>query len=195
MKYLSEQEAKRLIKTVRERKGYKAARDLMIINLILNTGLRACETVGLTVGDVRNKEKLYVRPETAKRSKARFVPINKFTQGALKSFFRLKLQAGESINEAAPLFISKKKNLLSKRALQDLIEAWILRSGLTTTKDGKIIPLYSVHSLRHTCFKRMRERGVGLEVIQKIAGHSSLASTGIYTEATYDEMEEAVGCL
>lgn len=195
MKYLSEQEEKRLLRTVREIKGVKAARDLMLVNLILNTGLRAGEVVGLTVGDVRNKEKLYVRPEIAKRSKERFIPINKFTQGALKYFFRLKLQCGESINEMAPLFVSKKKNPLSKRALQDLMEAWVMRAGLTTTKDGKVVSLYSVHSLRHTCFKRMRERGVGLEVIQKLAGHSSLASTGIYTEATYEEMEEAVGCL
>jgi site-specific recombinase XerD len=41
----------------------------------------------------------------------------------------------------------------------------------------------------------MRERGVALEVIQKLAGHSSLASTGIYCEATYQEMEEAVAVL
>jgi site-specific recombinase XerD len=41
----------------------------------------------------------------------------------------------------------------------------------------------------------MRERGVSLEVIQKIAGHKSLASTGIYTEASDQEVNEAVHVL
>jgi site-specific recombinase XerD len=41
----------------------------------------------------------------------------------------------------------------------------------------------------------MRERGIPLEAIQKLLGHSSLASTGIYAEATYEEMEDAVNVL
>lgn len=196
MKYLSLNEQKLLLKTVKSFKGKKVERDTVIIELILNTGLRASEVVGLTVGDIRNKEKLFIRPEIAKRSKGRFIPLNKHIQDILRHFMKLKLSLlRESINDESSLFISKKKNSLSKRSLQNVIEFWMLKTGLTTTRDGRIVPLYSVHSLRHTCFKRMRERGVALEVIQKLAGHSSLASTGIYCEATYQEMEEAVAVL
>jgi site-specific recombinase XerD len=196
LKYLSLNEQKLLMKTIRETKGKKAERDLVIVDLILNTGLRVSEAVGLTIADVRNKEKLYVRPEIAKRSKGRFIPLNKHIQDVLRHFMKLKLSLlRESINDESNLFISKKKNPLSKRSLQNVIEFWMLKTGLTTTRDGRIVPLYSVHSLRHTCFKRMRERGIALEVIQKLAGHSSLASTGIYCEATYEEMESAVNIL
>jgi integrase/recombinase XerD len=196
LKYLSLNEQKLLIKTIREIKGRKAERDLVIVELILNTGLRVSEVVGLTVGDIRNKEKLYIRPETSKFCRGRFIPLNKHIQDVLRHFLKLKLSLlKESINDEGPLFISKKRNSLSKRALQNIVEYWMLKAGLTTTKGGKIVPLYSVHSLRHTFAKRMRERGITLEAIQKLLGHSSLASTGIYAEATFEEMKEAVAVL
>lgn len=195
MKYLTDKEEKTLLRTVKEIKGEKAERDRVILELLLGTGLRAAELVGLNVGDLRNKDRLYVRPEIAKRSKERFIPVSADLQRLLKSFFRDKLTWKESIRDDAPLFISRNGNRLSKRSLQELVEGWTIRAGLTTTKGGKLVALYSAHSLRHSCCKRMQERGVKLTTIQKIAGHASLASTGIYTEATWEEMVEAVEAL
>lgn len=189
MKYLTEKEEKTLLKTVREIKGFKAERDAVIIEFVLSSGLRAAELVGLNVGDVRNKEKLHVRKEIAKMKKERFVPICADSQRLGKRFIGGKMAHKESIRDDAPLFISRNGERLSKRSLQDLVEGWMVRAGLNAST-GKA--LYSVHSLRHTCFKRMQERGVALTTIQKIAGHASLASTGIYTEATWDEMVDAM---
>jgi len=189
MKYLTEKEEKTLLKTVREIKGIKAERDAVIIEFLLSTGLRAAELVGLNVGDVRGKEKLHVSKEIAKMGKERFIPICADSQRLMKRFIGLKMKQKESIRDDAPLFISRNGERLSKRSLQDLVEGWIVRAGLTTST-GK--PLYSTHSLRHTCFKRMQERNQPLTSIQKLAGHATLASTGIYTEATWEELVEAV---
>ncbi len=195
MKYLTESEEKRLVKTVREIKGDRAERDAVIIQFALATGLRAAELVGLNVGDVRNTEKLYLRPEIAKLGKGRFIPLSVEVQKIIKGFMRLKMaELQEGIRDDSPLFCSRLGGRLSKRSLQELVQYWVMRSGLTTTAAGEEVALYSVHSLRHTCFKRMQERLVQLTTIQKIAGHASLASTGIYTEATWDEMLEAVNC-
>lgn len=189
MKYLTENEEKILLKTVREIKGTKAERDAVIIDFMLCTGLRAAELVGLNVGDVRSKEKLHVRADIAKRGKERFVPICADAQRMMKRFISVKLALKESIRDDAPLFVSRNNGRLAKRSLQELVEGWMIRSGLTASTGEA---LYSAHSLRHTCFKRMQERGVQLTTIQKLAGHASLASTGIYTEATWEEMTEAV---
>lgn len=189
MKYLTENEEKILLKTVREIKGDKAARDAVIIEFFLATGLRAAEMVGLNVGDVRGKEKLHVRAEIAKRGKERFIPICVDAQRMMKRFISGKLARKESIRDDAPLFVPRTGGRLSKRALQEMVEGWMIRAGLTASTGEH---LYSAHSLRHTCFKRMQERGVALTTIQKLAGHASLASTGIYTEATWEEMTEAV---
>jgi site-specific recombinase XerD len=189
MKYLTEREEKTLLKTVREIKGNKAERDAVIIEFLLATGLRSAELVGLNVGDVRGKEKLHVRAEIAKRSKEAFIPIPVDAQRLIKRFIGRKMQAKESIRDDAPLFISRLGERLAKRSLQLLVEEWLIKAGLVSST-GKA--LYSVHSLRHTCLKRMQERGVLLTTIQKIARHASLASTGIYTEATWEEMVDAM---
>ena len=192
MKYLTEKEEKALVKTVREIKGRRAERDRVIIELLLGTGLRAAELVGLNVGDLRGKEKLYVRPEIAKGGKGRFVPVSVDLQRLLKGFFRDKLAWGESIRDEAPLFVSRQSGRLSKIALQKRVQGWVIRAGLTTTLEGRTVALYGVHSCRHTFAKRLLERGVKLPTVQKLLGHASLASTGIYTEASWEEMVEAV---
>jgi len=192
MKYLTEREEKQLLKTVREIKGHKAERDRMIIELILGTGLRAAELVGLNVGDVRGSEKLFVRNEIAKGKKGRFIPISSDLQRRIKAFMALKLAGKESIRDDAPLFVSRLDQRLSKRSLQELVEGWMIKAELTTTKGGQVVALYATHSLRHTFAKRMLDRGVALTTIQKLLGHASLASTGIYTEASWEEMADAV---
>jgi len=195
MKYLTEKEEKALLSTIREIKGKRAERDYIVIFLGLNTGLRCSEIIGLNIGDVRNREKLFVRPEIAKRAKARIIPINKKLQIAIKRFIKNKLLWGEGIQDEAPLFISKKGNRLSKRALQDLFEHWCKRAGLVRSANGSARAEYTVHSMRHSFAKRLMQRGYSLAVVQKLLGHASLASTGIYTEVDYEETEEAVNAL
>lgn len=197
MKYLPEPEEKKLLRTVKEVKGKKAGRDYMILFLGFNTGLRLSEIIGLNVGDLRGKEKLYVRPETTKATKCykdaegntkkkpvgRLIPLSKKLQIALREFMKYKLSWREGIQDGSPLFISKKGERLSRRAIQEVFAYWRDRSGL----DG-----YTVHSMRHSFGKRLAEREVALPTIQKLLGHASLASTGIYLEAGYEEMKEAV---
>jgi len=194
MKYLTLEEQKRLVKTVKETKG--GERDYIIIETLLNTGLRAGELVSLSVGDIRNKLRLYVQPALAKRNSGGFIPLNVKIQDTLRTWIKMKLTIlHESIEDAAPLFITRLGAPLTKRALQLIVEKWMIRAGLTTMKGGQVVALYSTHSLRHSFAKRMQERGVPLTTIQKILRHSSLASTGVYTEASDIEMDEAAQIL
>jgi site-specific recombinase XerD len=194
MKYLTQDEQKTLIKTVRETKG--AERDAVIIETLLNTGLRAGELVSLSVGDVRNKLRLYVQPAMAKRNSGGFIPLNVKIQDTLRTWIKMKLTIlHESIEDAAPLFVTRLGAPLTKRALQLIVEKWVTKAGLTTMKGSQIVALYSTHSLRHSFAKRMQERGVPLTTIQKILRHSSLASTGVYTEASDAELDEAAHVL
>ncbi|HAK89894.1 MAG TPA: hypothetical protein DCP24_12705 [Nitrospiraceae bacterium] len=195
MKYLTEKEEKHLLKTVSEVKGKKAERDWMILFLGFNTGLRCSELVGLNVADVRGRDKLYVRPETAKRSKTRMIPLSKKLVSAIRNFIKLKLTWREGIQDDAPLFISKRGNRLSKRQFEEAFECWCLRAGLTRYNAGEKKALYTVHSMRHSFAKRLLQRGYSIQHVQKLLGHSSLASTGIYTEVDDEELQEAVNAL
>lgn len=76
--------------------------------------------------------------------------------------------------------------MISKRAVERIIKKWISKAGL----EG-----YTCHSLRHTFAMKLRRRGVALGRIQKLLGHVSLASTGIYTEPSREDLIEAVESL
>lgn len=195
MKYLTMEEQKTLVRAAKETKG--AERDYVIIETLLNTGLRATELCAVNVGDVRNKARLYVQPEAMKGGRGRFVPLNVRIQDILRKWIAAKMSdRHESIEDTAPLFLTKTGRRLTRQDLtQSIVGPWMITAGLTTTKDGETVALYSSHSLRHTFAKRMIERGAKLEAVQKILGHTSLASTGIYIEASDQEMDEAVHVL
>lgn len=78
MKYLLEKEERLLLAVLKESKS--ATRDYMLIDLILNTGLRLNEVRSLTVRDVKEsvaiRSHLIVRPETAKRGKSREIRLS-----------------------------------------------------------------------------------------------------------------------
>lgn len=198
IKYLSDKEMKLLLRTVKEIEGKKAKRDLMVMMVGFNMGLRLKEIVGLNVGDVRGMESLRVRPETAKRSKSRTVPINKKLQAELKAFIRAKLGWGEPIGNDSPLFMSERKQRLSERMLQAMFSKWCLRAGLVLPDGAGVKAKYTVHSMRHTCAMMLLERcgsANALPLVKKMLGHSSLASTGVYLTVRREELAEAMEAI
>lgn len=190
-KFLSEGEQLRLLRAIKQVKGAdselgrQAERDYAIIETFLNTGLRRAELAGLKVGDVRGKDRMWI---VGKGKKGRFVRLNVHVQRVLRVWIARKLSRGESINEEAPLFVSRLGRGLALNAINNLVRLWMLRAGLTTMQNGKARALYTVHSLRHSCFKLMVARGVDVTRIKGMAGHESLDTTMIYTEPTDEEM-------
>lgn len=194
MKYLIEHEQKQLLKALRDSKT--STRDLTIIDLCLHTGLRIQELRLLKVGDIFNgmviRDHLLVRAETAKRFKEREIFLNTHITKQLKSFILYKRTRGESLDPHASLFVSKKAGRVGQRTLQDMVEKWFMKAGLIDAQ-GKA--KYTFHSLRHTFAQNLRRRGISLERIQKLLGHSSLQATGIYLEPSKEDLIEAVEIL
>lgn len=191
MKYLLETEERVLLKALRDSKS--ALRDQIIIELVLHTGLRVQELRLLNVGDVFNgltlRSHMTVRAETAKRCKAREIFLNTHLKKQLKSFLNYKRASLEALDPKAPLFVSRKKARMGQRTLQDMAEKWFLKAGLANSQGQA---KYSFHTLRHTFAMKLRRRGVSLERIQKLLGHSSLQATGIYLEPSREDLIEAL---
>lgn len=194
MKYLLETEQRQLLKMLRDSKS--SMRDLTIVELVLHTGLRIQELKLLNVGDIFNgmtiRSHLVVRAETAKRSKEREVFLNSHISKYLKEFIRYKRSLNELLDPSSPLFISKKKNRIAQRSLQDMVEKWFVKAELVDAQ-GKA--KYSFHSLRHSFAQNLRRRNVSLERIQKLLGHASLQATGIYLEPSREDLIEAAQTL
>lgn len=84
------------------------------------------------------------------------------------------------------IFISERKNQISKREIQYIVQKNILSSGLDTHK-------YTTHKLRHTAATLMfKHSRVDIRTLQEILGHKNIATTTIYTHVDDDQLRDAI---
>jgi site-specific recombinase XerD len=155
-------------------------RDIAIVKLLLNTGLRVDELCSLTWKDVTltdRKGTLIVRK--GKGSKRREVPLNRDARNALSSV-GYKGNAGRR----SAIFFGQRGRLMA-RGLQNIFAKYAERAKLDV----------SPHSLRHTFCKNLVNAGVSLEKVAALAGHESLETTRRYTEPSLKDLEMAVALI
>lgn len=174
-RWLDRREQNALLRAV-ERAG--RSRDLAVVRLLLNTGLRVQELCALTWKDVAlsgRKGLLTVRH--GKGDKHRQVPLNHDARAALTAL-GYPQHAGK---EAA--VIQGQRGPMTPRGVQSLLAKYELLAGLDDL---------SPHVLRHTFCKNLIDAGVGLEQIAALAGHESLETTRRYCTPSRLDLERAV---
>lgn len=182
IKYLCEEEKRKLLTVLRDRKS--AERDYFLFSFILNVGLRVSELASLNVGQVRDRKTLEI---LGKGGKIREIPLNKATQSHVEGFLKLKKRHGEGVFDTDPLFVSRNHNRLSVRAIQRALDKWIVEAGIQTK--------YSPHALRHSFGTELFSRCKNIRLVQDLMGHSDISTTMIYTHVSKAEMENAVELL
>ena len=204
--YLLEDEEKKLFLFLKNRKDRQAERDYALLRLCRATGLRRGEALALNVGDVTNNplhppslrgniaEKIAVGERIAEKGAIGEVYLPVDVQDVLRRFLKLKKVWGESLDDDAPLFVSRKGMRLSIRSFKDVMDKWCRLAG---------IPRYTPHALRHTKAQRImsdvrhlsdEERQKALIFANKQLRHKSLNSTMVYTAPTKEEMQR-VGAI
>jgi integrase len=187
--YLTIAEEKKLLQTLKARKGKQAERDYMLISLGRASGLRRAELAALNVGDVFGKDRLVIHAGIAKKGGIGEIYLNKEIQAQLLRFFRLKKKWGESLDFRAPLFVSRRGNRISVRAINDLMTKWCKQAGIAH---------YTPHALRHTKARRIMDDRRYLDsddparrllFTQKQLRQKSINSTTIYTAPTKEQMK------
>jgi integrase/recombinase XerD len=133
-------------------------RDRTMITLVLDTGIRIGELVGMDSEDI-GEETIFVSGKTGQRQ----VPISDETRGHL-------LEMASS----GPLFRGPKGRLTTSGAYQAIRQA-LIRAGISGKKLGP-------HTLRHTFGRQWIVAGGDLVSLQRILGHASISTTRIYTE-------------
>jgi integrase/recombinase XerC len=178
--FLSPAEVKALLKAVATRKGEAAERDLVMLRILLGTGIRLAELVGLDIGDVRLDEK-QLRILRAKGGK----PQMRFLNTELRSILRKYVQRRrKEMAETGALFLSNRGSRISTRQVQERMGLWLAWAGL----DGKI----SVHGLRHTFATLLYGRTKNLLLVSKALGHARVTTTQVYAHITDDDLEDAL---
>ena len=186
-KYLSLDDSKRLLDAASEEDNRNHERDYAIITLFLNCGMRLSELVGININDIDFSEcKLTV---IGKGNKERTIYLNHACMKAISSYLQVRPKQGvkhDSKNSEKALFLSERKERISNRTVQYVINKELMQAGLDNRK-------YSVHKLRHTAATLMYQYGeVDIRALQELLGHESIATTEIYTHVNSDQVRSAV---
>lgn len=179
--YLTLDQAEDLLNVVQENKidEYRI-RDYAIIMLFLNCGLRLSELASIDLDSIKDKDNLSI---IGKGNKERTVYLNQACIEAINNYLTIR---PVETNDKKAMFISKRKNRMSNRAIQHMIERYLEKAGLDTS-------IYSTHKLRHTAATLMYKYGnVDIRALQEILGHTSVSTTQIYTHIDDDRLRSAI---
>lgn len=186
-KYLSLDDSKKLLNVTEDENDENKERDFAIITLFLNCGLRLSELVGINIQDIDfNDYKLNV---IGKGNKERTIYLNKACMDAIKSYITVRpteCLKNDSKASNKALFLSKRRERISNRMVQYIVEKELRKAGLDTSK-------YSTHKLRHTAATLMYQYGqVDIRALQELLGHKSISTTEIYTHVSNEQVRDAI---
>ena len=186
-KYLSLEDSKKLLNVTANENNRNAKRDYAIITLFLNCGMRLAELVGININDIDFSEnKMTV---VGKGNKERTVYLNKSCINSIKDYLEIRPKEGiktDKFNSKNALFLSERKERISRRTVQYIVNKELLAAGLDTNK-------YSTHKLRHTAATLMYQYGnVDIRALQEVLGHESISTTEIYTHVASEQARNAI---
>lgn len=184
-KYLSLEESRKILDVADNEDNRNHERDYAITTLFLNCGLRLSELVGINIPDIEFDEcKMTV---IGKGNKERTIYLNKACMKAISEYLNnARPRNNIKYDSKNALFLSERRERISRRTVQLIIEKVLRNSGLDTQK-------YSVHKLRHTAATLMYQYGnVDIRALQELLGHESISTTEIYTHVSNDQVRSAV---
>lgn len=190
IKYLTEEEQKRLLSTLKQFTGPTARRDDALVRLLVASGMRIGECLRLSVGDAAAAVKsgyLFIPREYRKgrvgERRDHEILMTNSVRLAVRDL--LELREGAHLNDA--LVVSRKHGVLTVRAFQQRVSYLAELAGLPAG--------VSPHWFRHTAAMNIMRRTTAtdpLGVVKAALGHSSIRSTEVYAHATREKVEAAL---
>jgi integrase/recombinase XerD len=155
-------------------------RDKALLELLYATGARVSEAVGLNVDDVVEQDLVRV---TGKGDKQRIVPLGRYARAAIDAYLVRGRPVLSPKGPSTPaLFLGMRGARLSRQSAWLVIRAAAERAELTAE--------VSPHTLRHSFATHLLQGGADVRVVQELLGHSSVATTQIYTLVTADSLRD-----
>ena len=165
------------------------ARDAAMVELMYAAGLRVSELVGLNIRDV-DLDAGTVRT-IGKGSKQRVIPIYDTAVESIAEYITYSrpthANSGTQPSRVKHLDASEDALFLNRKGGRITRQAYWLRLNKLATKAGissKITP----HMLRHSFATHLLHGGASLRHVQELLGHSSIATTQIYTHLTNEHV-------
>lgn len=163
---------------VDDEEDYESFRDKVILELFYVTGMRRAELIGLKDQDIDlDAGNILVN---GKRNKQRIVPISNQTIELLKKYLDVRT---EVFKMQTGFFFAKE---VGKPIYPMLVHRVVTRQLKWIPTLSKASP----HVLRHSFATGMLNNGADINAVKELLGHSSLASTEIYTHTSFEELKK-----
>lgn len=158
-------------------------RDIAIIEVLINTGIRVSELVALETSDIhlthRNGSTNYsfIIVRSGKGNKYREMPLNSPVKKALQEYLQIRNSQSNKV------FIGQ-RGPLRRESIDKIIKKYCYQAGIENI---------SSHTLRHTFCTRLMQEGTPIPIVSKLAGHSSIQTTmNFYIHVTRKDKTHAV---
>ncbi len=178
--YLTQDEVKGLL-AAPDPSSPRGTRDRAILEILYASGLRVSEIVHLQMEDINLPDK--EMKVWGKGSKERMVLMGEPAAAALDAYLRRGrpelLGLGRGRSRSRELFLNRDGRKLSERRIQLLVAGYAAKAGIAK----RVHP----HMLRHTFATHLLDGGADLRVVQELLGHTSVASTQVYTHVSQSQ--------
>jgi len=154
-------------------------RDRLVLELLYGCGIRVSELVGLDVGDI-DLDRRVVRV-FGKGSKERVTPYGLPAQSALDAYSSAGRPVLSRADSGPALLLGRRGGRLGQREARRIVHAAVVAVAGT--------PDIGPHGLRHSAATHVLEGGADLRSVQELLGHSSLATTQIYTHVSAERLK------
>lgn len=176
--FVREKDMDRLLDELSFGEGFEGCRDRVILEVFYATGVRLSELIGLNEADVDFSARLI--KVTGKRNKQRLIPFGSELMEELLIYNKVRTETFPGGTEA--FFVRKNGERMYPVQVYRLVKRNL--SKVVTLKRR------SPHVLRHTFATAMLNGNAELRAVQELLGHESLATTEIYTHATFEELKK-----
>ena len=161
-------------------------RDRAILEMLYSAGLRVSELTGLNLGDVDLDAGMATIRGKGKKERLAFFgaaslkALNVWLQARLAVLAEKNGIHGKKIEA---VFLNKHATRLTSRSVGRLLEKYLAQAGMD--------PRTSPHTLRHSFATHLLDHGADIRSVQELLGHSSLATTQIYTHVTTQRLKDS----
>ncbi|WP_282163040.1 tyrosine-type recombinase/integrase [Ulvibacterium marinum] len=175
----SEDEMIKVLMQIPFEEGFEGIRDKLIIELLYTSGIRRAELINLKIKDLDlDGSTLRV---LGKRNKERIIPLLPSTKDQFIAYF-IERNSLNTIGDKDHVFLSKTGNKIYETLVYRIINRYFSEVSSKVKK--------SPHILRHTFATHLLNKGADLNSVKELLGHSSLASTQVYTHNSIAELKK-----
>lgn len=139
-------------------------RDIAIVRLLYDSGLRVSELVSLNLDDMKiSRREILVK---GKGCRDRMVPTTKKCIDAIQEYLDL-----DRFSDTNAVFVKSNGERITRRSVSDMLASVSRKAGVKHT---------TAHTLRSSCATSLMHNGMDLELIQRFLGHQNLSTTESY---------------